>query len=143
MIRAFQESDLNTVADIWLETNIQTHHFIPAQYWQEHFELVKTMFLQAEIYVYEGAATHQIQGFLGMQDKYVAGIFVRRETQSHGIGKQLLDFAKSIKPELELHVYQKNERAVQFYQRAAFQMCCEEIDEDTQEVEYRMEWKAD
>ena len=47
------------------------------------------------------------------------GIFVRDKEQSGGIGKQLLDFVKSLKGQLELNVYQKNERAVSFYKKRA------------------------
>ena len=41
------------VADIWLDTNIKAHNFIPAQYWESYYEPVKGMLLQAEVYVYE------------------------------------------------------------------------------------------
>ena len=103
MIRIFEETDLNEVAEIWLDTNIKAHNFIPAKYWQDNFELVKKMFLQAEIYVYEDA--DRIQGFVGLENNHIAGIFVRVESQSKGIGKQLLDYVKAIKPELSLNVY--------------------------------------
>lgn len=32
MVRELQEPDLDRVADIWLETNLKAHYFIPAQY---------------------------------------------------------------------------------------------------------------
>ena len=34
MIREFQMDDINKVADIWLDTNIKAHNFIPAEYWK-------------------------------------------------------------------------------------------------------------
>ena len=34
MIREFQRDDINKVADIWLDTNIKAHNFIPAEYWK-------------------------------------------------------------------------------------------------------------
>ena len=140
MIRKLQDTDINGVADIWLDTNIKTHHFIPAQYWQDHFELVKGMFLQAEIYVYEDEKTNKIQGFIGLNDNYIAGIFICSEAQSNGIGKQLLDFVKRSKTELNLSVYQKNVRAVKFYQREKFRIHREDIDKNTKEKEYLMIW---
>lgn len=139
MIRRFTNTDIDKVADIWLDTNIKAHSFIPAEYWQNHFELVKEMFMQAEIYVYEDA--DRILGFIGMDNNYIAGIFVCSDVQSKGIGKQLLDYVKTIKPELSLNVYKKNVRAVQFYQREAFSILSESIDEDTNEIEYKMIWK--
>ena len=61
--------------------------------------------------------------------------------RSQGIGKQLLDFVKDKKSKLYLNVYQKNIRAVQFYQREDFEIDCESIDEDTRERDYEMIWK--
>lgn len=140
MIRNFKEKDLNDVAEIWLDTNIKAHHFIPSNYWRDNLELVKEMFLQAEIYVYED--DDRIQGFVGLDNNYIAGIFVSSEFQSKGIGKQLLDYVKTIRQELSLNVYKKNLRAVQFYKRENFQILSESIDENTNETEYTMIWKG-
>lgn len=139
MIRELHKADIDKVADIWLDTNIKAHSFIPAEYWESNFEFVKEMMLQAEVYVYE--VDHEIQGFIGMTDEYINGIFVCGEMQSQGIGKSLLDYAKSKKKKLLLNVYQKNARAISFYQREGFDIQCSDLDEATGEKEYVMVWK--
>lgn len=139
MIRRLQKSDLDRVADIWLNTNRKAHDFISAQYWKDNFNTVKEMFLQSEIYVYE--KENKIQGFIGLSGEYIEGIFVSSEMQSQGIGKSLIDFVKSIKKQLSLSVYQKNTRAVKFYERENFKIRSEGIDEDTGEKEYMMIWE--
>ena len=53
MIRVLQKSDINRVADIWLDTNLKAHYFIPAQDWKSNYDLVKEMLSQAEVYVDE------------------------------------------------------------------------------------------
>ena len=53
MIREFQRDDINKVADIWLDTNIKAHNFIPAEYRKSNFKSVKEALLLAEVYVYE------------------------------------------------------------------------------------------
>lgn len=68
------------------------------------------------------------------------GIFVREDVRSRGIGKQLLDYAKEIKSSIRLSVYQKNTRAIAFYQREQFVTCCESIDDGTNEKEFSMIW---
>lgn len=141
MIRKFQTADINEVAKIWLDTNRKTHNFIPVQYWQDNFETVKEMFLHAEIYVYEDEETNKIQGFIGLDNDYIAGIFVDIKNQSRGIGKQLLDFVKRIKVKLSLHVYKKNVRAIKFYQRENFRVLDEDMDKNTEEKEYVMIWE--
>ena len=139
MIRELRTADINRVADIWLETNIKTHCFIPAPYWKGNFELVKEMLLETEAYIYE--KNQKIQGFIGVSGEYIEGIFVCDEAQSRGIGKLLLNCIKDKKAQLSLHVYQKNIRAISFYQREKFEIQCENLDEATGEKEYAMMWK--
>lgn len=138
MIRELQETDIDSVADIWLDTNRKAHDFIPQQYWQSNFDVVREMFSQSEVYVYENEK--KIQGFVGLSDEYIAGIFVSGEVQSQGIGKLLLNFVKDRKEKLCLSVYQKNIRAVCFYQREGFEIQCEKLDDNTGEKEYVMIW---
>ena len=96
------------------------------------------MLPQAEVYVYED--DKMIQGFIGINDEYIEGIFVSDEMQSRGIGKMLLDYIKDKKDRLQLKVYQKNVRAMSFYQREGFTIQSEEMDEFTGEKEYVMNW---
>lgn len=139
MIRELNKADIDRVADIWLDTNTKAHYFIPSEYWESNFEFVKEMMLQAEVYVYE--VDREIQGFIGMTDEYISGIFVCSEVHSQGIGKCLLDYAKSKKKKLLLNVYQKNARAISFYQREGFDIQCSDLDEATGEKEYVMVWQ--
>lgn len=139
MIREFQRNDINKVADIWLDTNIKAHYFIPAQYWKRNFDLVKELLLQATVYVYEDK--QEIQGFVGLSDEYIEGIFVSAEMQSQGIGKILLNYVKGKRNNLLLNVYQKNARAISFYQREGFEIQCNGIDEATGERDYAMAWQ--
>ena len=140
MIRKMQNIDINRVADIWLKTNLKAHYFIPEQYWTSNYELVKEMMSQAEVYVYED--DKMIQGFVGLSNEYIEGIFVSDEMQSRGIGKILLDYIKDKKDRLQLKVYQKNVRAMSFYQREGFTIQSEEMDEFTGEKEYVMNWES-
>ena len=138
MIRKLQKTDINRVADIWLKTNLKAHYFIPEQYWTNNYEVVKEMLPQADVYVYEDDKI--IQGFVGINNEYIEGIFVSDEMQSRGIGKILLDYIKDKKDRLQLKVYQKNVRAMSFYQREGFTIQSEEMDEFTGEKEYVMNY---
>ena len=140
MIRKMEEKDIPDVLQIWLETNIRAHNFIEKEYWTGNYEMVKQILPEAEVYVYEDEKNGQIAGFIGMNNQYVEGLFVKESAQSRGIGKQLLDHAKSRKTELRLSVYQKNMRAVCFYLRENFLIQAEEMGEDTNEKEYIMGW---
>lgn len=140
MIRAFRESDLASVMQIWLETNIEAHSFIPKEYWTGNYSIVEKVLPQAEIYVYEDDDTNVIEGFIGLAEQFVEGFFVKKAAQSHGIGKQLLDYVKELKPDISLSVYQKNMRALSFYRREGFQVQSENVDDSTGEKEFIMVW---
>ena len=140
MIRKFETRDLDTVMQIWLHGNLDAHAFLSAGFWTEHFEMVRDMLPQAELYVSENEDTRQIDGFIGLTENHIEGVFVAKAARSKGIGKALLDYAKSRKPYLTLNVYQKNERALAFYRREQFTVQSEGIDEDTNEAEIQMLW---
>ncbi len=138
MIRTLTSTDIDRVAEIWLDTNIHAHHFISDQYWKKHFPAVKAMFAHAALYVYEDQ--DGIEGFIGLDGDYIAGLFVCSASQSKGIGKQLLSFVKCLHPRLTLHVYARNTGAVHFYQREGFSIEEEGLDTSTGEKEYAMVW---
>ena len=140
MIRKLETQDLDAVMQIWLQANLDAHAFIPASFWEAHFEMVRDMLPQAELYVHENEAPRQIDGFIGLTENHIEGIFVVKSARSKGIGKALLDHAKSRKPRLDLSVYQKNERALAFYRREQFVVQSEGIDEDTNEADIQMLW---
>ena len=138
MVRNFTPADLEPVAEIWLTANCQAHPFIPASYWEDRLEEVKTALLQAEVYVWEERGTPL--GFVGLQGGYIAGIFVRPGEQSRGGGRLLLARARAGREPLTLSVYRKNIRAAAFYRREGFSLLKEGIDPATGEAEETMIW---
>ena len=102
-------------------------------------ELVKELLLQATVYVYED--NQKIQGFIGLNDEYIEGIFVSEAMQSQSIGKTLLNYVKNTRSKLILNVYQKNTPAISFYQREGFEIQYSGLDEATGEKDYGMAWQ--
>ena len=139
MIRKMRKTDIDRVADIWLDTNQKAHDFIPASYWQDNFEEVKQMLLQAEVYVWEEPAG--IQGFLGLSGGHIEGLFVRADARSRGIGRRLLEAAKEGRDRLTLCVYEQNGGAVRFYSREGFSVERRGTDSATGEAEFWMSWE--
>lgn len=137
MIRAFEEADTERVMQIWLSGNLEAHTFVPAVYWTSNYEMVKEQIAQSEVYVLE--ADGKIQGFIGIADGYIAGVFVDGSYRSKGAGKQLLDYAKERYKALTLSVYRENERAAAFYRREGFTVRAEGADEYGN-AEYTMAW---
>ena len=138
MIRRFEIRDLDEVMALWLHANIESHSFIEADYWKKYYDMVRKLISEAEMYVAE--ENEEIQGFIGLTDTYIAGIFVKAKEQSKGIGTGLLRTVMKLKDQLNLNVYKKNMRAVVFYQHRGFKIVNQKIDENTSEEEYTMEW---
>jgi len=138
MVRDFQAEDINRIMELWLETNIQAHDFIKKSYWQDHFDEVMEILPNASVYVFEENGS--IEGFIGLMNNYIAGIFISKDNQSRGIGRQLLHHVKENHNELSLKVYEKNQRAVNFYLREGFLVAEKQEDRENGEVEYEMVW---
>ncbi len=138
MIRNFEIKDIEEVMNIWLETNKKAHSFIDKKYWENNFENVKNAILEAEVYLYE--EENQLVGFVGVVEGYIAGIFVKENSQNNGIGKMLVNKCKEKYNRLNLKVYEKNRKAIQFYLSQGFKIVGKNIDEPNDEIEFAMEW---
>ena len=139
MIRNYIESDIDDIINIWLEASIQSHDFIDTSYWHSKIQDMRNIYIPAsKSFVYtEGGAT---TAFVSLVDNYIAAIFVKPSQQRKGIGKLLIDFIKSQYANLTLKVYSKNVGAVKFYLANGFNIICEQIDTDTNELEKGMSY---
>jgi len=140
MVRLFQFQDLDRIMEIWLEGNLEAHAFIGEAHWRRNYQAVKAILPEAEVYVYESG--NEIQGFIGMDAEYIAGLFVANGHQSKGIGHLLIETVKK-KKRLSLHVYAQNERAVSFYQKEGFLIKSQMTEQETGEKEYLMVFRED
>jgi len=138
MIRKFEKYDITAVMQIWKNENIKAHKFIPKSYWENNYNYVKKVLPNAEIYVY--ILEKNIVGFVGLDRDYIEGIFVDTNNQHSGVGTSLLNEIKKTRNTLTLCVYKKNTTAVNFYKKNDFVIISENIDKNTNEIEYTMVW---
>lgn len=140
MIKNLSMNKLEEVMRIWLETNIDAHDFIDKKYWIQNYDLVKELLKEADVYIFE--ENDVIKGFVGIvENNYIGGIFVKKNYQREGIGKKLIDFCKNKYSYLTLHVFKKNHKAINFYNKNDFMILEELINEDTKESEYLMTFR--
>lgn len=132
------EEMIHQLMAIWLKTNQEAHPFVAASYWLEHEEEVKEQLPNATLFITKEG--DKIEGFLGLQKGYIAGLFVEKRSQGKGLGRQLLNKAKKEAAQLTLAVYKKNEQAYHFYISQGFQVIKEQVDEETDEVELILQW---
>ena len=91
-------------------------------------------------------AEGRIMGYLSMgDDGFVPALYLAPDTRGQGVGKALLDRAKSLRPEgLELTVFEPNEGALRFYAREGFVPVPDGRETDTEEgvPTLRLRWKG-
>lgn len=132
------DKDVEIVAQIWLNSNLEAHKFIDPKYWQKNYSVVKNQFLQAEVYVY--LIQNRIIGFIGLQDNYVAGLFIEKKNRNKHVGQKLLNYVKQSHEQLELNVYERNKKAVEFYLHNNFEIVDKSIESATKMSNLKMLW---
>jgi putative acetyltransferase len=130
---------LNEIARIWLKGNLDAHSFIDPDYWKHYFDVVKHDIAKSELFIFE--ENGHVQGFMGMDGHYIAGLFVAKGHRDQGIGSQLMDAAKQTHSELTLSVYEKNAHAYTFYRKRGFEEFQHRADRVTGEFAINMRWK--
>ena len=138
MIRQLQNKDIDKIMGIWLESTIYAHKFISKEYWNENYNIVKDVYIpMSKTFVYED--NDDIRGFISViNNNFIGALFVEKNYQGQGIGKSLIDYAKNLYDNLSLAVYKENEKALEFYKKMGFKIISENINEDTNCVEYIM-----
>jgi len=138
-IRKLENNDIVEVVQLWYETSIEAHDFISPDYWGGNKDAMARVYLpNSETYlaIKEG----NIIGFIAIAENYLAAIFVKNNMQGNGVGKNLLNYIKERRETIQLKVYKKNSRSVNFYKSQGFKLLSENIEEIVNEVELVMEW---
>lgn len=141
MIREFTDKDMDIVLDIWLEASEKAHDFVDSDFWKSQVADMRERYLpQSETWVYEDH--NGVTGFFSLMDSTLAAIFVKPSRQGHGIGKQLMGKAKSLRDSLNLCVYSKNTPSIAFYEKQGFTLEKEDSCQFTGEKESLMVFNA-
>ncbi len=138
-IKGITKNDIPAIVEIWHEASLKAHGFIPEDYWSTNKELMKNLYIP-ESETYQAVQGEQILGFISLIDNYLAALFIKPEFQENGVGSSLLHYAKTLRDSLNLKVFSKNSKSVDFYKRKGFSVTAESIDNDTGENELIMEW---
>lgn len=137
MIRSYCADDIDSVLDIWLTASIKAHDFVAAEFWSNHLDAMRDLYIPAsQVYVYEKESV--VLGFYALHDNSLAALFVDPEHQGAGIGSQLMAHALQQRRQLELTVYKDNAPSVAFYLARGFNIISEQTDEHTGHIEYVM-----
>jgi putative acetyltransferase len=112
-------SDRDRVLAIWLAASRTGHPFLTEADLAAQRRLVRDVYLeQSETWVAvdDGA----IQGFIGLLDSFIGGLFVDPARHGRGVGSTLVHHAAALKGTLTVDVYAANTGALAFYARLGF-----------------------
>lgn len=118
-IRRYIPADRDATLAIWLEASRVGHGFLGEAELQKQKALVRDHYLDAsETWLALDGDTPL--GFIGLLDAFIGGLFVAPTAHGHGIGRQLVEHAATLKGALEVEVYAANREALGFYARCGF-----------------------
>ena len=124
MIRRYQEKDLPELLEVWRRASLVAHSFLPADFILDEAEKIPTIYVPAaEIWVY--VLNEMVVGFIALGDTEVVAIFVDPDYHGQGIGRALMDHARSLRGELLVDVFKLNQVGRRFYERYGFKVVAE------------------
>ena len=139
MIRKLHDKDIEAVIDVWFLASSLAHPFLSDDFMEKEKENIRDKWIPiSETWVYEHE--DEVIGFISLIGKEVGAIFVTPNWHGQGIGKSLMDHAKSMHSTLEVEVFEKNKIGRRFYDRQEFIVINELPHEETGNQIIRMRW---
>jgi putative acetyltransferase len=137
MIRAYDDADLDDVVEVWYQASMVGHPFLTSEFFETEREQITTQLTRsAETHVYE--VDDHLVGFVALVGNEVGAIFVHPDHQRRGIGHALLDHATTLRPSLELEVFEENVIGRSFYAAYGFEFVSARPEETTGHTVHRL-----
>ena len=137
MIRPYKETDLGELLEAWSSASLIGHPFLDEAFFRQERNKIRDAYLpNAETWVFEQDGV--VVGFIALIGNEVGAIFVDSNYQGRGIGRALMDHARSIRDFLELFVFQDNKVGRDFYEKCGFQELGEQFHEETGFMQLRL-----
>lgn len=130
MIREYKDQDLDDLLSIWIAASQIAHPFLSEEFLTSEKENIANVYLpNAETWVYE--ADGCVVGFVSLLGNEIGGLFVHPSHQRKGIGRGLIDQARSLRGDLDLEVFKANQLGLSFYAKCGFKPIEEKIHKPT------------
>lgn len=141
MIRPYKITDLEAVLAAWENASKVGHPFLSEAFLaQERVDLRELYLPNTETWVFEQDG--QVIGFISLMGNEIGGLFVQPAFHGTGVGRQLMEKAKSLHPVLELEVFKSNSVGRRFYAKCGFVLISEGVHEETQQTFLRLRFTA-
>ncbi|MDU9405474.1 acetyltransferase [Pseudomonas sp. zfem004] len=120
IIRQASHADHPQLLNIWLRSVRATHHFLQPSDIEALLPQLRDVYLPAvELWVAVNAEDCPL-GFIGLNENHVEMLFIEPDLRGKGIGRALLEHARSSRNQLSVDVNEQNPEAVGFYLHYGF-----------------------
>ena len=120
IIRQATNADHPLLSNIWLRSVRATHHFLQESDIEALLPQLRDIYLPAvELWVAVDAEDCPL-GFIGLNENHVEMLFIEPDLRGKGIGRTLLDHARSSRNQMSVDVNEQNPEAVGFYLHYGF-----------------------
>ena len=120
IIRQATNADHPQLLNIWLRSVRATHHFLQDSDIEALLPQLRDIYLPAvELWVTVDAEDCPL-GFIGLNENHVEMLFIEPDLRGKGIGRALLDHARSLRSQMSVDVNEQNPEAVGFYLHYGF-----------------------
>ncbi|AXA64531.1 acetyltransferase [Pseudomonas oryzihabitans] len=120
IIRQATNADHPQLLNIWLRSVRATHHFLQESDIKALLPQLRDIYLPAvELWVTVDAEDCPL-GFIGLNENHVEMLFIEPDLRGKGIGRALLDHARSLRSQMSVNVNEQNPEAVGFYLHYGF-----------------------
>ena len=119
MIREYTPSDASALVSIWLAASAVAHPFLSEDFIAQEAENLRHVYLpNTRTWVVESDGSPV--GFIAMMGNEIGGLFLDPQHHGKGMGKAMLEHARSFIFPLEVEVFASNEVGRPFYERQGF-----------------------
>lgn len=120
IIRQATNADHPHLLNIWLRSVRATHHFLQESDIGALLPQLRDIYLPAvEVWVAVDAEDCPL-GFIGLNETHVEMLFIEPDLRGKGIGRALLDHARTSRIQMSVDVNEQNPEAVGFYLHYGF-----------------------
>ena len=120
-IRRSRPDEGDKLTAIWCRSVDATHDFLTKAYRKELEEMVRAFLPEAPLWVAVNTEDQPI-AFMLLTGDHMDALFVDPDVRGCGVGKLLIEHARSLTRKLTTNVNEQNEQAVGFYQKMGFRV---------------------
>ena len=142
VLRPYEPADCEQLLDVWTRASALAHPFLGKAFMEQERRNIPDVSLPiAETWVW--AVDGRVTGFISLLGNEVGALFVDPDCHRGGIGRSLIEQARTLRGDLEVEVFERNALGRRFYEHVGFKLIERKIHEPTGFELLRLRLEAD